>query len=485
MNDKKITPIVNQQVPFFIREDSELFSSFLEAYYEWVETQYGIISPSSIGDAPDVDESVDLFVEFFTNQYLNNFPIDLAKSADGNDVSKEALIKNIRDFYQTKGTEASYKFLFNLVFGVDVSTYLPKTDILIASGSEYIRQSSIKVTNSLGDDIFKATNQIITQIDSTNGQTKAKARVERIILTREGSFDIAELYINNIEGNFEVGLPIRFSFGGELFEEIYTYSVITNVNVSTAGTGYQVGDTVNITYSNSEASGVGATAEVSRVGNDGDIKSVRIINSGVGYDSMIGVSVGFTRNDITDSSYIDAVGSASVGVLNQYEGFYESEAGHLSVDKVLQDNVYYQPYSYVLKSEIVISRYKELVKNLVHPSGFAFFGAVEIFRCFEENLSTENEIRNYKFPVIGNYTPYTFETSEDLDDDYPNGFFSDIIGATLASSGNPDGDPFWPIFEHFDEGTQFKDIVIGEFIKQDAGYTHTCTNLPQSSLNII
>lgn len=462
-----------------------MFTSFLEAYYDWMENEYAIVSPTKVGDVYDVDESVEAFVEYFTSQYLKNFPLSLAKNASGGDVSRETLIKNIREFYQSKGTEASYKFLFNLIFGVDVSTYLPKTDILTASGSKYIQQKSIKTTTSLGRDIFKATNQIITQIDSTNGVTKAKARVERIVLTRQGTFDVAEIFINGIEGAFEVGFPIRFTKDGETYEEIYTYPVVTGIQVQTQGSGYQVGDVVNITYTNPEATGEGARAEVSRVGNIGDIKSVRMIDFGVNYNPEVGVSVGFSREDTSDASFIDAVGSGSVGVLNQYEGFYETEQGHISVDKVLQDNVYYQAYSYVLKSEIVISRYKEYIKNLVHPAGFAFFGAIEIFRCFDAFIANENEVRNYSFPRIGNYTPYKLSTIKDLDETYPNGYFSPEAGVTRASSGNPLGDPFWPIFTHPDSGTRFGDIVIGDFIKQDAGYFHECTDLQQSSLSII
>lgn len=482
--NNKIQISVSQQLPMFVREDSPLFSSFLEAYYTWMEQEYAIISPARVGEAPDVDESVDLFVENFTNQYLKNFPLALAKSAEGNDVSREELIKNIREFYQAKGTEQSYKFLFNLIFGVDVSTYLPKRDILTASGSKYIKQTSIKTTVSLDSDIFKATNQIITQIDPTNQTTKAKARVQRIVTKREGNFDIAEIFIASIEGSFQIGLPIQFTKDDITYEEIYTYPVITGVSVTTEGTGYQVGDTVNITYTDANATGSGAKAEVSRVGNDGEVKSVRMIDFGVNYNQAVGASVGFTRDDLTDATDIDAIGIASVGVLNQYEGFYDSEKGHISTNKVLQDNIYYQAYSYVLKSEIVIERYKEYIKNLVHPAGFAFFGAVEIQRCFESVLLTENEVKNYLFPRVGNYLPYTNATSEDLDDDYPNGYNSPIIGTTVASSGNPLGDPFWPIFSHFDTGTEFGDVNIGDFVKQSAGYEHECTNIPQSSLII-
>ena len=39
--DLKTSLLINRQVPEFIREDHPLFISFLEAYYEFLETEQG------------------------------------------------------------------------------------------------------------------------------------------------------------------------------------------------------------------------------------------------------------------------------------------------------------------------------------------------------------------------------------------------------------------------------------------------------------
>ena len=41
MSDFKTSLLVNRQVPEFIREEYPLFIAFLEAYYEYLETQQG------------------------------------------------------------------------------------------------------------------------------------------------------------------------------------------------------------------------------------------------------------------------------------------------------------------------------------------------------------------------------------------------------------------------------------------------------------
>ena len=58
-------------------------------------------------------------------------------------------------------------------------------------------------------------------------------------------------------------------------------------------------------------------------------------------------------------------------------GYWEGTKGFLSSDKYLQDNFYYQEFSYVIKSKQFINRYRDVVKNLIHPSGTALFGSFE------------------------------------------------------------------------------------------------------------
>jgi hypothetical protein len=64
--------------------------------------------------------------------------------------------------------------------------------------------------------------------------------------------------------------------------------------------------------------------------------------------------------------------------LSKYSGSYSTNKGFLSDDIYLQDNLYYQQFSYVIKTDEQFSTYEGLVKQAVHPAGMAVFGEFEI-----------------------------------------------------------------------------------------------------------
>lgn len=70
---------------------------------------------------------------------------------------------------------------------------------------------------------------------------------------------------------------------------------------------------------------------------------------------------------------------AVTGVVRKIPGFYMNTRGWLSSNMYLQDNLYYQEYSYEVRSAQEFSKYEQLVKELLHPSGFMLFGHVNSY----------------------------------------------------------------------------------------------------------
>ena len=64
--------------------------------------------------------------------------------------------------------------------------------------------------------------------------------------------------------------------------------------------------------------------------------------------------------------------------VSRYAGSYSTNKGFLSDDIYLQDNFYYQQFSYVIKTDEQFSTYEGLVKQTIHPSGMVMFGEFEI-----------------------------------------------------------------------------------------------------------
>ncbi len=66
------------------------------------------------------------------------------------------------------------------------------------------------------------------------------------------------------------------------------------------------------------------------------------------------------------------------GTVSKLPGRYIDNAGHLSDQSIkLHDSYYYQLFSYVIKSEIDISLYKDTILSMLHPSGMKSFASMQ------------------------------------------------------------------------------------------------------------
>lgn len=68
-----------------------------------------------------------------------------------------------------------------------------------------------------------------------------------------------------------------------------------------------------------------------------------------------------------------------IGPTSTSIGAYQSDRSKLSaVSQKIQDGIYYQDYSYVVKSTVSINDWRDFVKKFTHPAGFNLFGEVLI-----------------------------------------------------------------------------------------------------------
>lgn len=98
------------------------------------------------------------FVKNFEREYLDAFPEQSLKT----EVDKRILIKNIKQFYRTKGTEQSIKFIFNSIVATEPSdipsVYYPKDNTFKASNGEWVDKYGLQVKVLSGD-----VNQLVGQ----------------------------------------------------------------------------------------------------------------------------------------------------------------------------------------------------------------------------------------------------------------------------------------------------------------------------------
>jgi len=407
-NKNPISPLVAGQLPDFVKIDHPTLNSFLSAYYEWLDkdTTY-LRSPKRLNEVIDIDTTMDEFVAKFKNEFLFDFPETLAELDDGTTVDASKLVKNIKSFYKAKGTEKTYDFLFRILYDTGVEFYYPKKDILKLSHGKWILKKTIKLSNFLGSTIFDSIGETVKQRNS-QGEITASGRVMDATTYRVGIYEIAELSLGGINGAFDVAKgEVEFTDNyGNVRKENRIFPVIGEVTVTTAGSGYLLGDRVVLTPAAGDT-GLNALGRVSEISSTGGVKKVMMYNLGVNYKVSPTISI------ISELGK-DFSGTVSVSAQANYAGYYANSDGKLGSNKVIQDNHYYQDFSYVMLAEITIDRYRDVIKKLLNPAGMAFFGKILLKRCAAAELNQSTALAQYEVPLIGNYLPYTFITNEDL-----------------------------------------------------------------------
>lgn len=125
----------------------------------------------------------------------------------------------------------------------------------------------------------------------------------------------------------------------------------------------------------------------------GAITSLEIISSDASFDKFANATiinsrgtasvvdstadlVGITRHTIRNTTYDGAIKPLISGVITQ-PGRYIDTKGFLSWNMRLQDNDFYQEYSYVIRATEIVDKYRDVVKRVLHPSGSKMFGSYQ------------------------------------------------------------------------------------------------------------
>ena len=180
--DQKNSILVNRQVPEYIRDEYPVFVSFLEAYYEYLETKQGsqindlLNVAKDIRRISDVDDSIDQFEDSFFNTFATLLPKDVA-------VDKAFLIKHVLPLYLAKGNEKSFKLLFRMLFADDVEIKLPKNDILRASDGKWTVDNTLRIETDIRS-VYTANGSNTTfYLAQTSGESDITVYVDDVLKT--------------------------------------------------------------------------------------------------------------------------------------------------------------------------------------------------------------------------------------------------------------------------------------------------------------
>jgi len=442
INRRTLSSLVSSQLPEFVREDNQTFVAFLEAYYEYLENTNG----NDLKTIGDIDTTLESFIKHFRNEVAVNFPNPV--------IDERFLLQHMKDHYLAKGSEASFKFLFRVLFNKDVTLEYPSRQMLRASDGRWNQDVSIFARVNAGNadtiigrvvDVVTPNRTIRLQIDR---RQYVEVEIDRIVLIADG---IYEFFIDRkFFGDISPGDRIRYE---DTFDATIL-STTSKVTIQQKGKRFRLGDLYEI----KNGDGAGSILKVSGIDSVGGINSIEFVKYGINYATdftatilpQAGLSVtsagstaltiggaspsynvalnettngffeqgiinttDYNTTDYWDGTYVGdvireffvdnkytvldadepAIIKITLGSLAKYPGYYTSNLGFLDDAIYIQDSRFYQAFSYVVKIDEKLETYRSAVKTLIHPAGMALFGEFDVRNEFDTGTSLTSMLR--------------------------------------------------------------------------------------------
>lgn len=212
------------------------------------------------------------------------------------------------------------------------------------------------------------------------------------------------LNVSNINGSFRIGESLIQVIGGTgtakgkvlAFNRDGNNGIISvernafNIAFQSAYpiTGATTGTTANVdsVVNDPGSAELGNNAIITGtvIAANGIATSVQVIDSGYGY---------IPDGDITlerEGFEFIVTGKSNVARQGVGEGYWKTTSSHLNSEKKIQDNSYYQEFSYDVISSLSLNRYEDILKKVLHVSGNKMFGSVSKNSKINSQISIAN-----------------------------------------------------------------------------------------------
>ena len=299
--EKYVSPFVQSQFPQFYKEQGPNFIAFVRAYYEWLESTGNPLNQArSIYEYGDIDTTLDTFVKYFKNKYMQALPQTTA-------ADQRLLVKHIVDLYRSKGSIRAYELLFRLLFNEDIEVYIPGNDLFRLSNNQFVKPVYLEVTDSvyLGDMIgrmIKSSSGTATAVVDTYFTKLVNNKILNVLVLSDvfGSFNYGaqilcdDLYVNstgNLIGTFEYNKlttaeQADYSLAITNDNAPFIVGSLSGISVINGGSNFQVGDILKI-----NGDGMDGLARVSAVRDENGKVSFTLLDGGSGFSVNATISV--------------------------------------------------------------------------------------------------------------------------------------------------------------------------------------------------
>lgn len=176
----------------------------------------------------------------------------------------------------------------------------------------------------------------------------------------------------------------------------YTIGKIASLKNINPGQGYNANVTINVVdtsisslnISDGKGGILGNNAVITGdVGSaKGALNTIKIISSGYG----------FIKNELLKITSLDglnsAYGYAELNGMGFSDGYWLNNKSQLSSIQTLQDDWYYQIFSYVLNTSVPTEKYDRVVQENLHPIGFVRFDKSYYYDFVDSNFNSNSSI---------------------------------------------------------------------------------------------
>ena len=157
---------------------------------------------------------------------------------------------------------------------------------------------------------------------------------------------------------------------------------------SSANPGYYKGDDAEITVN--RAPGSILSIEVNAIGkNYSKFRDVYLRNASRG-SADGGYTSDTVDGNVQQTTAKDATAGGKIYGIIDNPGVFTDTKGFLSWNNKMQDNFYYQEYSYAIKSSQYIDTFRKIVNDLLHPAGTKMFNLFQSDTVLDASTTSVN-----------------------------------------------------------------------------------------------
>ncbi|MCX8008239.1 MAG: hypothetical protein N3A54_00890 [Patescibacteria group bacterium] len=397
MNKLKKSYFIEDQIPFFIRDNYPLFVSFVKSYYEYLDRAQNELIAVDI-ENPGKNYTTTPTLRLYVKDINNGSPTYGTYIPDSRPLTFVPIIRNGSFFKVIVKNSAGVKYKKEeapvlLVQSSTGSGAILKPIFTFDIGNLYDASQSVQFIRDvdLTNEVFKSFlyNEIIPSLpinlyrDQNVSVNKDKfIKFIKQIYNSKGieevfSFIYRILYNTKVDFYYPKTDILRTSDG----MWVKNYWLIFNNNISNFLGEKVVSESITGIIVKVEPhpilTGKWRALIHERTGNFQAGKKVYLFN----FKFQTGTEIG------------------TIHSIEEEPGKYVDDRGFLSSRKKLQDNYYYQEFSYELQSEYNINEFSLILEELLHPSGFKYFIKI-LIELDSIYLNFSSEILHYivRFP---------------------------------------------------------------------------------------